>query len=453
MKRFLLFAVCAFAFLPTSLLAQPAAKPNIVFILADDLGYADLGCYGGKDARTPNIDRLAKEGVRFTDFYSNAPVCTPTRAAFITGRYQQRAGLEWALGFTAEQYRRKGDKWVPEEDKLALGLPTSEVSIARMLRMAGYRAAAFGKWHLGYRIDFNPIRHGFEEYFGVLLGHADYYTYNYFDGTPCLFEGEQPAKARGYLTDLITERAVKFIERQDKTPFFLYVPHLAVHFPFQVPDHPEQKMTKENHNLGTRNDYVSMLERLDQGVGQILNALDKKGLTQNTLVVFSSDNGGYYLSDNRPLFHHKTSLWEGGVRVPCVMRWPAVLSKGMVTNQPGITMDLTSTFLGVAGAKPPQGRKLDGIDLMPILTGKHKPIERTFFWRVDHSDRKQKAVRQGNWKYLKDGMIEMLFDLQTDIGERHNLSYRHPDIVQRLRGLHAEWEADLAKEPPAFVVK
>lgn len=448
--------VCVFVvvgLLPGVSLAQQKARPNFVFILVDDMGYADLGCLGAKDIRTPNIDRLAKEGLKFTNFYANAPVCTPTRAAFMTGRYQQRVGLEWALGFTAEQQKRVNGQWVVEENKLAFGLPATEITIARLLKLLGYRTAAFGKWHLGFRPEYNPTRHGFDEYFGNLLGHADYYRYTYFDGTYQLYHNDQPAKATGYLTDLINDKAVDFIQRQGKSPFFLYVPHLAVHFPFQVPDQPEQKLTKENFQKGTRRDYAAMLERVDRGVGMILDTLDKQGIADNTLVIFSSDNGGYQLSDNSPLFHHKSTLWEGGVRVPCLMRWPARLPRGQNTDQPGITMDLTATILAAAGAEVPKGHKLDGIDLAPILTGSQKPVERTFCWRIDRSDRKQKAVRQGNWKYIRDGMLELLFNLEDDASERRNLAFRHPEIVARLRQALQDWEADLARQPPAFMVK
>ena len=193
--------------------AEPERKPNIVFVLVDDMGYADLGCYGAQDIRTPHIDRLAREGVKCTDFYANAPVCTPTRCAFITWRWQQRVGFEWAMGYTAEQFRRVGDAWVEEPDKHALGLPAAEMTIATMLKGAGYATGAFGKWHLGYKDEFNPVRRGFDEYFGTLLGHADYYRYKYFDGTYELRDGDQPVKAEGYLTDLLNQRAVEFVRK------------------------------------------------------------------------------------------------------------------------------------------------------------------------------------------------------------------------------------------------
>lgn len=426
------------------------AAPNLIFILADDLGYNDLSCQGSKDIKTPNIDRLAKEGIRFTDFYANAPVCTPTRTAFITGRWQQRAGLEWALGFSAEQERRKDGKWVEEKDKLALGLPADTPSLPKWLKTAGYTTAAFGKWHLGYQPEYNPIKHGFDEYFGVLLGHVDYYRYKYFDGTYGLRERDQPVKAEGYLTDLISERAVKFVNDQGKKPFFLYVPYNAVHWPFQPPNRPDPALTKDNKYDGTRKDYITMVDAIDRGVGKILDALEKNGVAENTLIAFSSDNGGERLSDNRPLFNHKATLWEGGIRVPFVMRWPAKLPKGKVVSQPAITMDLSATFVAAAGAKPTA--TLDGIDLVPILTGEKPEIERTLCWRIQRSDRQMKAVRQGNWKYVQDGPVDMLFNLKDDISERTDLNYQHPEIVQKLKKALADWEEEVEKNPPSIRV-
>lgn len=424
--------------------AASSSRPNIIFILADDLGYGDLGCMGATDIKTPHIDRLAKEGVKFSDFYSNAPVCTPTRAGFMTGRWQQRIGLEFAFGYMVEQSRRVNGAWVPEPDIHGLGLPLGETTIADRLKKAGYATGAFGKWHLGYRDEFNPTKRGFDEYFGELLGHADYYQHNYYDGTPALRDGMQRVKREGYFTDLVNERAVKFVRDHAAHPFFLYVPHLAVHGPFQPPDAPATPfVTKETMLHGSRAIYKAMLERVDRGVGEILAELDRQGIAENTLVVFSADNGGERWSNSGPLFHHKATLWEGGIRVPCLMRWPAKLPKGKVTGQMGITMDLHATFLAAAGVALPREKPLDGIDLLPLLTGQPQR-ERTFYWRMDRSNRKQRAIREGKWKYLNDGnTMDLLFNLEADIGERVNVGYRHPDVLARLKDSLKAWEAEI----------
>ena len=450
--RNILPLLCLLASLPS---LAVAARPNLVFILVDDMGYGDLGCMGATDIRTPNIDRLAREGVKLTDFYANAPVCTPTRAGFITGRWQQRCGLEFAFGYQVEQYRRVNDQWVPEPDIHALGLPLRETTIAQRLKTAGYRTGAFGKWHLGYRDEYNPVKRGFDEYFGELLGHADFYRHAYFDGTYALRDGLEPVKRAGYLTDLLNERAAKFIRDHAREPFFLYVPHLAVHAPFQPPDAPETPMvTRETMLQGSRAIYAAMLERVDRGVGMILAELERHGLADNTLVVFSSDNGGERYASNAPLFHHKATVWEGGIRVPCLMRWPARLPAGKVSHQAGITMDLTATFLAAAGVAPSADYRPDGIDLIPHLTGERAEVERTFYWRIDRSNRKQRAIRQGHWKYVNDGnTMDLLFNLEADIGERHNLGYQHPAVLKDLKAKLAAWEAEIDRTPREIWVR
>jgi len=430
---------------------EAARRPNVVFVLVDDLGYADTGAYGCTDIQTPNIDRLAKEGVKFTDFYSNAPVCTPTRCGFITGRWQQRTGLEFALGFAGEQTVLRDGQWVAESDYLALGLPTTETSLARMLKDAGYATGCVGKWHLGYRPEFSPNAHGFDEYFGNLLGHADFYGHKYKDGTPQLMENDKHVEAKGYLTDLYNQRAVDYIDRHAAAPFFLYVPYNAVHFPFQVPDDPDSRMDPKNMYAGTRADYKKMVERIDRGVGEMLAMLEKHNIADDTLFIFSSDNGGERLSDNRPLFNHKQSLWEGGIRVPCLMRWPGGLPKGKVTHQPAITMDLTATILAACGASP--ARTLDGVDLLPLLTGAAPAMERTFYWRVSRTDRHQKAVRHGKWKYVLDGALPLLFDLENDVSERVDLGYRHPEKLRELEALLAAWEKEMDASPVTMRVR
>jgi arylsulfatase A len=430
-----------------------AAPPAIVFVLVDDMGYADLGCQGATDIRTPHADRLAREGLRFTDFYANAPVCTPTRCGFITGRWQQRTGLEWAFGFTAQAFRRQGSEWMPETDMHGLGLPTDIPTLPVMLQAKGWATGCFGKWHLGYRDEYNPIHRGFDEYFGELLGHADYYNHAYYDGTYALRDGLKPIRQEGYFTDLVNARAVDFVRRHRTAPFFLYVPHLAVHAPWQPPGRPLPSVTRDTMYAGTRRDYVAMLEKVDDGLGMLMEELARQGRLEDTLIVLSSDNGGERLSDNSPLAHKKSTLWEGGIRVPCLMRWPARLPQGKTIEQPAITMDLAATFATIAGASPPAAAPFDGIDLLPILTGRAPPAERTFFWRIDRPARQQKAVRHGDWKYLKDGNVELLFDVRNDPGERNDLYRKHPDIMADLKNRLAAWEAEMAAAEPRILVK
>lgn len=424
---------------------EVAGKPNIVFVLIDDFGYADSEPYGVKDIRTPNMARMAREGVKFTNFYANAPVCSPTRCGFITGRWQQRIGIEWAFGFTARTAYRSGDQWIEESDIHALGMPTSETTIAELLRDAGYISGCFGKWHLGYRDEYNPTKRGFDEYFGVLLGHSDYYHHAYYDGTYALRDGIDPVRVEGYLTDLINQRAADFVDRfggKDK-PLFVYVPHLAVHCPWQPPGRPFPSVTKENMYDGTRKDYAAMVEKIDEGLGMLFDALERRGILDNTLLVVSSDNGGERLSDNFPLFHKKSTLWEGGIHVPCLMRWPRRLPAGMVTDQVGITMDLTASFAALAGVSAPPDKPFDGINLIPILAGDQPAQERTLFWRVNRPERPQKAVRHGSWKYILDGNTELLYDLADDISEVRDLRYRRRDIFDQLKKMLAAWEEDV----------
>jgi arylsulfatase A len=443
------------------LLTQPSAwliaadRPNIVFVLVDDMGYGDLGCMGSTDIQTPNIDRLANQGVRFTDFYANAPVCSPTRCGFITGRWQQRVGLEWAFGFTAQRRRIVDGQWRDVEAlHEGIGLPATQPGIAKMLRSAGYATGAFGKWHLGYDDEYNPLHHGFDEYFGELLGHADYYRHIYYDGTPALRDGLKKVKAEGYFTDLINQRAADFIDKHAHEPFFLYVPHLAVHAPFQPPGRPDPAVTPENMHDGSREDYKAMLQRVDVGVGMIQEKLKQHGIAENTLFVLSSDNGGERWSNNLPLFHHKATLWEGGIRVPCLMSWPAKLPQESISHQPAITMDLTATFLAAADATPPDGYQLDGMDLLPLISTANEPVQRMFCWRIHRDNRKMRAIRVGKYKYIDDGgTMDLLFDLEADIGERHNLCYRHHDIVEDLKSRLAAWEKDVDAEPKTFTVR
>ncbi len=418
----------------TNSLAEP--KPNIVFILADDLGYGDLGCYGCQDIRTPNLDRLATEGLRFTDFYANGAVCSPTRAAFMTGRYQQRLGLEDAVNY----------------QEMGRGLPEDGETIADALHQAGYTTGLVGKWHLGYDLQRRPTQQGFDHFFGFLGGNHHYFKHMDRIGVPDLWLGNEAVQREGYTTDLITADAISFLkmEKSPDKPFFLYLSHAAPHFPWQGPDDANKQVEpkKPSWQQGDRKTYAAMVERLDQGIGEVLAKLDDLGLRDSTLVIFSSDNGGHTHSRNLPMRDFKGTIWEGGVRVPCIARWPGVIPVG-ATSQVAITMDWTATFRCLASLGPdPAGE--DGMDLLPILTGKEPIRERTLFWRRTNQRAGKdvsegRAVRQGRWKLVEQaGGARDLFDLVDDVGETRNLIQQKPDLVEKLHLELDAWEKGIA---------
>lgn len=439
--------VVAIAAAATALAARQAAPtlPNIVLIITDDVGYGDIGSYGAPDIRTPNIDRLAREGVRFTDFYA-APTCTPTRAALITGRYQQRVRLEQPL---------------PNPPAGGQGLRATGRTLPQLLKNHGYATALFGKWHLGYRPEFQPNAHGFDHFFGFLSGLVDYWEHTGADGNHDLYENGKPVHVDGYMTDLLTDRSIAFIEQQASRPFFVEVAYNAAHWPFQDPDTPSKAVDNgrflqpSDDPTSTRQDYVKILERADQGVGRIAAALKRLGLERNTLVIFTNDNGGEWLSRNAPLFHRKQTVWEGGIRVPTIMRWPARIPAGRTSAQVGIIMDLTATILAAGQTPVPPEARLEGIDLIPIVSGRAPQVERTLFFRVATPARQQRAVRQGDWKLVLDGSPAgagaaaapaLLFNLRRDLGERDDLAQRRPDVVRALRTRLLAWEADVDGE-------
>jgi len=439
LSALLLAAIAAGA--PTGRLRAQAtttasARPNIVLILTDDVGYGDIGSYGSRDIRTPNIDRLARGGVRLTDFYAS-PQCTPTRAALISGRYQQRVSLERALSTAGPS--------------LQTGLPANGNTLPRLLKDAGYRTGLVGKWHLGYLPEYSPNTHGFDYFYGFLAGYIDFYTHTRgIDGLHDLHENGVPVSDTGYMTDLITSRAVRFIENNAAQPFFLEVAYNAAHWPFQRPGHPTRAANNgrfqgpDDSIPATRADYIAMLEHADGGIGTIMATLKKRGLDKNTLVIFTNDNGGEWLSNNAPLFHRKDTLWEGGIRVPAIFWWPSVLPAGRTATTPGITMDLTATVLTAARTAVPSN--FEGRDLVPMLAGRSTLSERPLFWRIDTRDRQQRAVRRGRWKLLVDGDDQLLFDLPNDIGERRDVAASYPAVVRELQALLTAWEADVDAE-------
>ena len=414
------------------------SRPHIVFILADDLGWGDLSCYGRPDYRTPNIDRLALQGTKLTDAYSASAVCTPTRCGYITGRYPARSkiGLEEPL----------------IGNNTSVGLEPDKQTIASLLKQSGYNTALIGKWHLGFRPEWGPNAHGFEEFFGILAGAGDYFLHQDGFGKPDLYENLTPVERHGYLTDLLTERAVDYVKKPRSTPFFLSLHYTAPHWPWQGPQggetiSPTDKGTEPQIMArgGSLKLYAQMMKSLDDGVGKVMQALRAAGIDRNTLVIFTSDNGGERFSYLWPFSGQKGDLLEGGIRVPAIVRWPGVVPANHVTHQMAITMDWTATILANAKADVPVDSALDGIDLLPILKGSRKEFDRTFFWRIYSQD----AVREGKWKFVRNGEARKLFDLSVDEHEQADLSQKHPETLQRLMKEFANWNDQMLPRPPA----
>ncbi|NNE92702.1 MAG: sulfatase-like hydrolase/transferase [Verrucomicrobiales bacterium] len=414
--------------------------PNIVFIMSDDQGYGDLGCYGATDLKTPRLDQLAKDGVRFTDFYANGPTCSPTRIGFLSGRYQQRLGIDNALKY----------------QEMGRGLTPGGETIARDLKSRGYTTGLSGKWHLGYDQGRVPLDQGFDHFFGLLGGNHHYFKHMDRIGVPDLWLGREAIEREGYTTDLITEDAIAFIRKNQDGPFFLFLAHAAPHFPFQGPNDKDKLIEpkKKNWQLGDRKTYVAMVERMEEGIGETLAEIDRLGLREKTIVVFTSDNGGDVHSRNAPFSGRKSTIREGGIRVPCVARWPGKIPAGTTVSFPAITMDWSATIRRLAGFKADTDRE-DGIDLMPFLTGeKSEPPERALFWRRKNDasrrvDNPSRAIRQGDWKFFEktDGSGEQfLFNLISDPGESENLIKEKPEPARKLRAKLDEWESAFANE-------
>ena len=406
-------------------------RPNLIFIMADDLGYADLGCYGGRAPVSPVLDRLAAAGIKFTQGYANSPVCSPTRFALITGRYQ---------------YRLRGAAEEPINSKSrgssTLGLPTEHPTLPSLLKDAGYRTALIGKWHLGYPPHFGPLRSGYEEFFGPMSGGVDYFTHCASTGAHDLWLGEEEHVEPGYLTDLLSQRAVDYVDRMAKqdAPFLLSLHYTAPHWPWETRD--DEALAQEvKDNLfhlhgGNIHSYRRMIEHMDEGIGQLVAALKRNGQLENTLLVFTSDNGGERFSDNWPLVGGKMDLTEGGIRVPWIAHWPARIAAGGVSEQHCMTMDWSATFLAAAGVAADPGHPLDGVSLLPVLDDAAHRFERPLYWRMNH--RGQRALRRGDWKYLRVDGTDYLFNVPADERERANHAAREP---QRLAQLRADWEA------------
>jgi len=421
----------------------PKPPPNILFILADDLGWGDLSCYGRPDYQTPNLDKLAHQGIRFTNAYSAAPVCTPTRVGFHTGRYPARlpVGLEEPI--------HERTALLPEELR-TLGIPLLHPTVSSLIKSAGYSTALVGKWHLGYLPQFGPRKSGFDEFYGNMSGAVDHFTHRDMTNNLDFYEDEVPVEKIGYMTDLLTQRAVEYVRRPHKKPFYLSLHYTAPHWPWEGPKDLAFSQAMKYGPVGFRTGgsikiYAEMMKSMDAGIGRVLDALKASGLDRNTLVIFTSDNGGERFSYNWPFRGQKMDLFEGGVRVPAIVRWPGVTAPGGVSDQQNITMDWTATMIAAAGNKPDPKYPLDGQDLTDVLKGR-KPIhDRTFFWRTF----RQGAMRSGKWKYLRDGKNEFLFDLSVDEREQADFKDSHPEILERLRAEFTKWESEMQRYPAA----
>jgi|SRR5262245_20628681 len=412
-------------------------KPNILFILADDLGWGDLSCYGRPDYKTPVLDDLAGRGVRFTQAYANSSTCSPTRVAIATGRYQNRlpVGL-----------------YDPLPAGTKVGLPPEHPTLPSLLKAAGYRTALVGKWHLGWPPMYGATKSGYEEFFGQLGGAMTYFTHKagpYLGGPVAhgLYEGEVPVEREGYATELYADRAIEIILRGDPRPFFLSLHFNAPHWPWEGPqDKAQATALREMAHFegGSSRIFAAMMQSMDAAIGRVLKALEATGHTNDTLIVFTSDNGGERYSYHWPLRGAKGYLWEGGIRVPAIVVWPRMLSGGKVVKQLAMSMDWLPTLLPVAGAKPDAVYPPDGVDLMPVLLGRSPEFERTVFWRTQD----MAAARKGDWKYVRWGSSEYLANLAEDETENANFRLKHAAIFEQLKRAYEDWDKQMLPIPP-----
>lgn len=411
-----------------------SGSPNIVFIMADDLGYADVSCYGRPDFSTPNIDGLAAKGVRFLQAYANSAVCSATRTALITGRYQYRLpiGLEEPLGGRD------------------VGLPPDHPTLPALLKKAGYGTTLVGKWHLGLLPKFGPLRSGYDHFYGFRGGAVDYYRHS-SNNRDDLWDDDVQVHQMGYLTDMLGSRAVDAVDgfAKSRRPFLMSLHFNAPHWPWEAPgDEAESNRVRSTNLLdfdgGTQKTYQRMIQEMDLQIGRVLVALNENGLAENTIVIFTSDNGGERFADTWPFTGRKTELLEGGLRIPAIISWPAHIPQGRTTDQVAITMDWMPTLLAAAGVSSDPAFLPDGINLLPMLTRNAAPVERKLFWR--YKANAQRAARDGDYKYLKILGNTFLFNVVEDPMERANLKERRKDVYDRIVAEWYDWNATMLPE-------
>ncbi len=473
MRALLLFLPCLLAAVLG--VTASAAPPNIVLIVSDDQGYRDLGCYGSDEVLTPNLDRLAREGVRLTDFYVTWPACTPSRGSLLTGRYPQRNGVYDMIRNEAPDY---GHRYTPAEYAVTFerigGMDTREILLPRMLHEAGYASGIFGKWDLGSLKRYLPGARGFDDFYGFVNTGIDYFTHERY-GVPSMFRNDRPTtEDKGtYCTDLFRREAVRFIDQHHDRPFFLYLPFNAPHgasnldpkirtgaqstakYRAMYPELQEragyvrrdfryEKNALVRNKASRRLEFVASITCMDAAIGEVLDRLQKHRIADNTIVIFFSDNGGGGGGDNRPLRGGKGRMFEGGIRVPCIVRYPGRIPAGRTSGEFLTSLDIVPTLLTLCGVTPPEGLKLDGHDMLPVLAGEAPSPRRQMYWQR----RDDKAARIGHWKWVESARGGGLFDLSKDIGETTDLSASRPEKLIEIRARFDRWRTEMdAAEP------
>jgi arylsulfatase A-like enzyme len=438
--------------------ANRSQKPNIVFLYADDMGFGDLGCFGNQEVKTPHLDRMASEGMRLTDFHVTAPICCPSRSGFLTGRYPQRNGLFTNIRNDMVNYGHRYSRLeYATSPEMTQGLDPREVTIAQALKRAGYTTGVVGKWDSGRDDPYLPLQRGFDFFYGFANTGIDYWTHERY-GVPSMFRGNQLIKEKGYATELFRREVLRLIDENKNRPFFLYVPFNAPHGPSNFektgPQAPEEYIRLYGDPPGTaRMRYLANITCLDAAAGAILQRLKQQGLDDNTLVIFATDNGATSIGRNKPFRGWKGEMYEGGIRVPCIARWPGRIRPGGSSDEFTSTLDMLPTFLGLAGAQPPPNVKLDGFDILPVLTQGAVSPRKEQFWEL----RGARAARVDDWKWIletKRGELPLdnapgeLYDLSADPGEQRDFAKARPDVLKRVRERWVDWMNEMAKSEP-----